>query len=172
MPGRKRWLLALMLLTGQVWGQGDPIALNIKGNVKAAPCQVSSDSITKTVDLTAGSPVTASSMYTAGSTTPWGRFDFSIETCPEGTTGVMIQFNGNADDMHRDDMYRNLGTATPVAIQLQAADGRPLGDGQVLTSEIVAQRYTWNLRARLYSEQGQVSPGTIDSVVTVSLSYQ
>ena len=38
MPGRKRWLLALMLLTGQVWGQGDPIALNIKGNVKAAPC--------------------------------------------------------------------------------------------------------------------------------------
>ncbi|VEB84514.1 Uncharacterised protein [Citrobacter koseri] len=23
MPGRKRWLLALMLLTGQVWGQGD-----------------------------------------------------------------------------------------------------------------------------------------------------
>ena len=71
MPGRKRWLLALMLLTGQVWGQGDPIVLNIKGNVKAAPCQVSSDSITKTVDLTAGSPVTASSMYTAGSTTPW-----------------------------------------------------------------------------------------------------
>ena len=172
MPGRKRWLLALMLLTGQVWGQGDPIALNIKGNVKAAPGQVSSDSITKTVDLTAGSPVTASSMYTAGSTTPWVSFDFSIEHCPEGTTGVMIQFNGNADDMHRDDMYRNLGTATPVAIQLQAADGRPLGDGQVLTSEIVAQRYTWNLRARLYSEQGQVSPGTIDSVVTVSLSYQ
>lgn len=172
MPGRKRWLLALMLLTGQVWGQGDPIVLNIKGNVKAAPCQVSSDSITKTVDLTAGSPVTASSMYTAGSTTPWVSFDFSIEHCPEGTTGVMIQFNGNADDMHRDDMYRNLGTATPVAIQLQAADGRPLGDGQVLTSEIVAQRYTWNLRARLYSEQGQVSPGTIDSVVTVSLSYQ
>ena len=172
MPGRKRWLLALMLLTGQVWGQGDPIALNIKGNVKAAPCQVSSDSITKTVDLTAGSPVTASSMYTAGSTTPWVSFDFSIEHCPEGTTGVMIQFNGNADDMHRDDMYRNLSTATPVAIQLQAADGRPLGDGQVLTSEIVAQRYTWNLRARLYSEQGQVSPGTIDSVVTVSLSYQ
>ncbi|EOG8081920.1 type 1 fimbrial protein [Citrobacter sp. CK184] len=171
MPGRKRWLLALML-TGQVWGQGDPIALNIKGNVKAVPCQVSSDSITKTVDLTAGSPVTASSMYTAGSTTPWVSFDFSIEHCPEGTTGVMIQFNGNADDMHRDDMYRNLGTATPVAIQLQAADGRPLGDGQVLTSEIVAQRYTWNLRARLYSEQGQVSPGTIDSVVTVSLSYQ
>ena len=171
MPGRKRWLLALML-TGQVWGQGDPIALNIKGNVKAAPCQVSSDSITKTVDLTAGSPGTASSMYTAGSTTPWVSFDFSIEHCPEGTTGVMIQFNGNADDMHRDDMYRNLGTATPVAIQLQAADGRPLGDGQVLTSEIVAQRYTWNLRARLYSEQGQVSPGTIDSVVTVSLSYQ
>ncbi|HCT3346672.1 fimbrial protein [Citrobacter koseri] len=172
MPGRKRWLLALMLLTGQVWGQGDPIALNIKGNVKAAPCQVSSDSITKTVDLTAGSPVMASSMYTAGATTPWVSFDFSIEHCPEGTTGVMIQFNGNADDMHRDDMYRNLGTATPVAIQLQAADGRPLGDGQVLTSEIVAQRYTWNLRARLYSEQGQVSPGTIDSVVTVSLSYQ
>ncbi|HGL4174382.1 fimbrial protein [Citrobacter koseri] len=96
----------------------------------------------------------------------------AFEHCPEGTTGVMIQFNGNADDMHRDDMYRNLGTATPVAIQLQAADGRPLGDGQVLTSEIVAQRYTWNLRARLYSEQGQVSPGTIDSVVTVSLSYQ
>ncbi|MGI3452071.1 fimbrial protein [Citrobacter arsenatis] len=170
LPG-KRMVIVTALLT-PVLCLGDPVTLNINGNVKTAPCQVSSDSVAKTVDLTAGQSVTASSLYTAGSTTPWVAFDLSVEQCPAGTTRVSIVFNGNADSNHPEDMYRNVGTASPVAVQLQANDGLPLGDGKILTGNIFNRGYTWRLRARIYSEQGQVMPGTVNSAVTVSMIYQ
>lgn len=154
------------------WSFAEPVTLSISGNIKAAPCQVSSDSVTKTIDLTSGHFVTAPSMNSAGATTPWVTFDLSVEQCPAGTTHVTVLFNGTADSEHSDDMYRNVGTASPVAIQLQASDGQPLGDGKLLTAEITNQRYTWNLRARIYSERGRVTPGTINSVITVSMTYQ
>ena len=159
-----------MMLASPAWGMGDPVTLNINGNVKTAPCQVSSDSVTKTVDLTPGQSVTASSLYTAGSTTPWGAFELSVEQCPAGTSRVTVLFNGNADSDHPNDMYQN--TASPVAIQLQANNGVPLGNGKSLTANISEQRYTWRLRARIYSEQGQVTPGTINSAITLSMTYQ
>lgn len=63
MPG-KQGLAIAMLFSAPAWSIGDPVALYVTGNVKAAPCQISSDSVTKTVDLTADQSVTASSMYT------------------------------------------------------------------------------------------------------------
>lgn len=162
----------LLLFSTSAWSAGDPVTLNIIGNVKAGPCQISSDSVSKTVDLTAGKTVTASSLYTAGSTTPWVAFDLSVEQCPPGTTRVSVTFNGQADGENPEDMYRNTGTATPVAVQLQSREGEPLGDGRSLTGTITDQRYTWNLRARIYSQRGQVTSGSINSVVTVSMTYQ
>lgn len=170
LPGKK--MVIVTALITPALSIGDPVTLNINGNVKTAPCQVSSDSVTKMVDLTSGHSVTASSLYTAGSTTPWVAFDLSVEQCPAGTTRVAIVFTGNADSKHPEDMYRNVGTASPVAVQLQASDGLPLGDGKILTGTISNRRYTWRLRARIYSEQGQVMPGTVNSAVTVSMTYQ
>ncbi|CBG88569.1 fimbrial protein [Citrobacter rodentium] len=165
-------LAAIALFSVPAWGVGDPVMLNVTGNVKAAPCQVRSDSVAKTVDLTAGHSVTASSLYTSGSATPWVAFDLSVEKCPPGTTRVTIVFNGAPDDDNPRDMYKNVGSATPVAIQLQSSEGQPLGDGTLLAGDITGQQYTWKLRARIYSQQGQVMPGTINSVVTVSMIYQ
>lgn len=170
LPGKR--MAIVMLLSAPAWCAGDLVTLNINGNVKAAPCRVSSDSVTKVVDLTPGRSVTASSMFTAGSTTPWVAFDLSIELCPPGTRRVTVVFNGNADSEHPEDMYSNVGSASPVAVQLQASDGQPLGDGKSLTVNIDNQSYTWNLRARIYSEQGRVAPGTINSAVTISMTYQ
>lgn len=170
LPGKQMVIVTALIMPAL--SMGDPVTLNINGNVKAAPCQVSSDSVTKMVDLTSGHSVTVSSLYTAGSTTQWVAFDLSVEQCPAGTTRVAIVFTGNADSNHPEDMYRNDGTASPVAVQLQASDGLPLGDGKVLTGSISNRRYTWRLRARIYSEQGQVMPGTVNSAVTVSMTYQ
>lgn len=170
---RSLYLLPLIVLfSGKLWSGGDPVTLNINGNVKAAPCLVSSDSVTKVVDLTPGRSVTASSLYTVGSTTPWVAFDLSVEQCPPGTSRVTVVFNGSADNEHPEDMYSNVGSASPVAVQLQASDGQPLGDGKSLTVNIANQSYRWNLRARIYSEQGRVVPGTINSAVTISMTYQ
>ena len=170
LPGKQMVIVTALIMPAL--SMGDPVTLNINGNVKAAPCQVSSDSVTKMVDLTSGHSVTVSSLYTAGSTTQWVAFDLSVEQCPAGTTRVAIVFTGNADSNHPEDMYRNEGTASPVAVLLQASDGLPLGDGKVLTGSISNRRYTWRLRARIYSEQGQVMPGTVNSAVTVSMTYQ
>ncbi len=41
----------IVLLMNTSAQAGDPVTLNITGNVIASPCQVSSDSITKSVDL-------------------------------------------------------------------------------------------------------------------------
>lgn len=165
-------LAAAIVVCGPAWCAGDPVTLNINGNVKAAPCQVSSDSVTKTVDLNGGKALTAASLYTAGSTTPWVNFDFQIEQCPPGTSQVAIFFNGEPDDSHPQDMYRNQGTASAVAIQVQSVDGQPLGNGQSVAGVIASQGYTWNLRARLYSQQGQAQAGTVNAGVTVTLIYQ
>ncbi|HCU0293587.1 TPA: type 1 fimbrial protein [Citrobacter sedlakii] len=171
MPG-KQGLAIAMLFSAPAWSIGDPVALYVTGNVKAAPCQISSDSVTKTVDLTADQSITASSMYTPGSTTPWVAFDLSVENCPAGTTQVTVMFNGSPDQNQPQDRYQNVGTATPVAVQLQSRDGQPLGDGKSLSGQVESQRYTWQLRARIVSQQGHVMPGTVNAVVTVSMTYQ
>lgn len=74
---------------------GDPVTLNITGNVIASPCQVSSDSITKSVDL--GQNIQASSLQTAGSATEWVNFDINLNSCPAGTTKAIMTMHGTAD---------------------------------------------------------------------------
>lgn len=81
-------------------------------------------------------------------------------------------FNGSPDQNQPQDRYQNVGTATPVAVQLQSRDGQPLGDGKSLSGQVESQRYTWQLRARIVSQQGHVMPGTVNAVVTVSMTYQ
>lgn len=61
---------------------GDVVSLNIKGKIVAAPCQISSDSVARTISLTDSQGIRASSLYTPGSATEWVPFDFNIERCP------------------------------------------------------------------------------------------
>lgn len=161
----------LLLIPGVVCA-GDPVIVNIQGKITAAPCQVSSDSINQTIDLTAGEKVTASSMYTPGSATKWVNFRFNVENCPAGTSKATIQFNGVVDNNNPDDMYANNGTAGNVAVQLQRSNGEPLGNNKQSTGIIENARYSWGLRARIFSEKGNVTPGTINAAVTATITWQ
>ena len=49
--------------------------MNIKGKIVAAPCQISSDSVARTISLTDSQGIRASSLYTPGSATEWVPFD-------------------------------------------------------------------------------------------------
>lgn len=148
----------------------DPVTINITGNVVASPCQVSSDSITKAVDL--GQNIQASSLQTAGSTSNWVTFDININNCPAGTTKATMTMHGTADALSTGDLYKNTGTATNLGVQLQSQAGDQLGDGKSITGTIASNAYTYKLQARAYSTNGGVMPGSISSVVTATFTYQ
>lgn len=157
-------------LLASTCAKADPVTLNITGNVVASPCQINSDSVTKAIDL--GQNIQASSLQTAGSSSSWVNFDINIDTCPAGTTQVIMTMHGTADALSTGDLYQSTGAATNLGVQLQSQAGDQLGDGKSITGNIASNAYTYKLRARAYSTNGGVTPGTISSVVTATFVYQ
>lgn len=148
----------------------DVVNLNVTGNIIAAPCQVKSDSVNISVDL--GQNIGASSLQGQNTGTTWIPFSVSLINCPAATTKATILFQGTADSISPNDMYRNTGTATNLAVQLQGVGGEQFGNGKSYTGNIVGNAYTFLLRARAWTQSGNVMPGTISAVVTATLTYQ
>lgn len=164
-------LSALMMGCGLTLANAaDPVTLNITGNVVASPCQVSSDSVTKSVDL--GQNIQASALQTAGSSTSWVPFTINLSSCPAGTTVAVMTMHGNADTTNPADMYASTGTANNVSVQLQSQSGTQLGDGKTISGNFVSGAVTYNLQARAWSQNGGVTPGSISTVVTATFVYQ
>jgi minor fimbrial subunit len=147
----------------------DPVTLNITGNIVASPCQVSSDSITKSIDL--GQNIQASALQTGGSSTTWVPFTINLSSCPAGTTTAIMTMHGTADSLNPADQYANTGTATNVAVQLQSQTAVQLGDGKSITGNVVSSAVTYNLQARAFTQNGSVTPGSIISVITATFVY-
>lgn len=148
----------------------DVVNLNVTGNIMAAPCQVKSDSINIVVDL--GQNIGASTLQSTNSASPWVPFSVSLVNCPAATTKATIQFQGTADTVNPGDMYKNMGTATNIAVQVQGVGGEQMGNGKSFTGYIANNGYTYNLRTRAYSQNGNAMPGTINSAVTATFTYQ
>lgn len=148
----------------------DPVTLNITGNIVASPCQVSSDSVNKAVDL--GQGIQASSLQTAGATTDWVNFDINLDSCPAGTSKAIMTMHGTAETTNPDNMYKSTGTANNIAVVLESQAGEQLGDGKSIAGTISNNAYKYQLRARAYTPNGAVTPGTIVSVVTATFTYQ
>jgi minor fimbrial subunit len=148
----------------------DPVTLNITGKIVASPCEVSSDSVTKAVDL--GQNIQASDLQTGGVGTTWVPFTINLISCPPGTSSAVMTMHGTADGTNPADMYVSTGTANNVAVQLQSSTATPLGNGKSITGNVVSGAVTYNLQARAYTQNGSVTPGTISSVVTATLTYQ
>uniref|UniRef100_S0DET5 Putative fimbrial protein n=1 Tax=termite gut metagenome TaxID=433724 RepID=S0DET5_9ZZZZ len=148
----------------------DPVTLNITGNVVASPCQIASDSVTKNVNL--GSTIQASDLQTAASGSSWVNFTIDLVSCPAGTTSATMTMHGTADTNSTGDLYKNTGTATNLAVQLQTQAGGQMGDGKTLSGTLANNAYSYTMRARAYSTSGGVKPGTVSSVVTATFVYQ
>jgi len=168
---RALFVYPLLVIAGYAWA-GDPVALNITGNIVASPCEINSEALNKTVDLGGGQPIMSWVLSDAGSATPWVPFELGVENCPASTTKTTIEFHGTADASNPADMYKNTGTAQGVAVQLQGAAGEPFGDGKTFTGIIVNSAYTYHLRVRAYSPNGGATSGTINAVVTTTFTYQ
>lgn len=152
----------------------DPVALNITGNVIASPCEVSSASKNMNIDLGNGTDLQTSSLNAAGSSSPWVQFSVGLENCPAGTSSVTATFHGTSDPADPETLYSNTGTATNVAVQLESEASEPYGDGKTSTIDIASApdgKPTWKLQTRAFTKNGGVTPGTINSVITVSFVY-
>lgn len=165
----KNIAVGLFLLSGYSLA-GDTVNLNVTGNVVASPCQVSYDSLNKTVDL--GQNIQSSDLRTAGASTTWVNFNINIDSCPTGTTKATMTMHGAADTSDPASLYTNTGTAANVAVQVQMLSGEAMGDGKSYTGNIVSNAYTYKMQARAYTAAGNVTPGTISSVITATFTYQ
>lgn len=146
----------------------DPVTLNITGNIVASPCQISSDSVTIDVDL---GNIQASTLQTAGASSSWKPININFNSCPAGTTKIIMTMHGTADTAQPNDLYASTGTAQNVSVQLQSQVGDLLGDGKSITGNISSGAYTFALQARALTLNGGATAGTIKSTVTADVVY-
>lgn len=163
---------AFMLLTFGLTSfafAGDPITLNITGNILASPCEVDG---TGTVPVNLGENLQSADFQDAETSSAWVPFSVSLKNCPAGTSSVTATFGGTADTSDPNTLYVNTGTATNVAVQLEGKNSEPYGNGKTSTLDISSGvDPKWDLQARAYSSAGGVTPGTINASVTRGLTY-
>ncbi|UJD93797.1 type 1 fimbrial protein [Lelliottia amnigena] len=150
----------------------DQVTINITGNVVASPCQVNPDSANINIDL--GQDLQSADLNAAGSSSAWKPINVVLENCPAGTSSVTATFNGTPDADDPESLYTNTGTANQVAVQLEGLTEEKYGNGKTSTIDIASVtdgKPTWKLQTRAFSKNGSVTPGTINSVVTMSFTY-
>ncbi|ELV2798029.1 type 1 fimbrial protein [Enterobacter ludwigii] len=151
----------------------DPVTITVTGNVVASPCEVSAESKTMNIDLGGGKDLQTADLNAAGAFSPWVPFSIVLQNCPAGTSSVTATFAGTADSADPETLYTNTGTATNVAVQLEGEASEPYGNGKTAKIDISSpsDKPTWNLQTRAFSKNGGVTPGTINSVITMSFAY-
>lgn len=149
----------------------DPVTLNITGNVVASPCEISADSKNMNIDLGKGMNLQSSVLNGEGSSSEWVPFSVSLVNCPAGTSSVTATFHGTSDENDVETLYSNTGTAENVAVQLEGVASEPYGNGKTSTLSIASAAAVWKLQTRAYSTAGNVTPGSISSVITMSIAY-
>lgn len=82
-----------------------------------------------------------------------------------------MTMHGSADATNPNDMYHSTGTAQNISVQLQSQAADQLGDGKSLSGTIASNAYAYQLRARAYTQNGAVTPGSIVATVTASFVY-
>ncbi|NUW98124.1 S-fimbrial adhesin minor subunit SfaS, partial [Escherichia coli] len=136
--------------------------ITVTGNVLQRTCNVPGN-----VDVSLGNLYVAD-FPNAGSGSPWVNFDLSLTGCQNMNT-VRATFSGTADGQT---YYANTGNAGGIKIEIQDRDGSNASyhNGMFKTLNVQNNNATFNLKARAVSK-GQVTPGNISSVITVTYTY-
>ncbi|UYU30498.1 fimbrial protein [Siccibacter colletis] len=162
---------ALLIMLASETTFADPVTINITGNIVASPCTVNGGNNALSVSL---GDIQASSLQTAGATSPAKDFSIDLTDCPTGTTNVKVVFSGTEDTEGGSSYYKNSGTAKNVAVALiDKSTGSKLGNGESIEQEVTADKtVTFELQTQAYSVSGGALPGTIQAAITADLTYQ
>lgn len=160
-------LKAIILATGLIncivfSAQAVDTTITVTGNVLQRTCNVPGN-----VDVSLGN-LYVSDFPNAGSGSPWVNFDLSLTGCQNMNT-VRATFSGTADGQT---YYANTGNAGGIKIEIQDRDvsNASYHNGMFKTLNVQNNNATFNLKARAVSK-GQVTPGNISSVITVTYTY-
>ncbi|ENR5392893.1 fimbrial protein [Providencia rettgeri] len=147
----------------------DNVILNFTGNIKAATCNISGGN---NIDIDLKRlPIDIFNGTQTGS--DWRNFDIHLNNCSSFINQIKLTFAGTADTADTTSLYKNLGTAQNIAVQLQSGDGAtPLGNQKILQVPLNGQSdVAIPLRTRAVSMAGNVVAGSISANITATITY-
>ncbi|MTC56391.1 MULTISPECIES: fimbrial protein [Providencia] len=162
-------LLANSLLINLPAFSASTVTLNFKGNIKAATCNISGGNNID-IDLKR-MPVDLFSQPQSGS--DWKQFNIDMNNCSSYINQIVLTFSGTADTNNINSLYKNMGTAKNIAVQLESGNGiTPLGNQKVLQVPLSGQNsLSIPLRTRAFSALGNASTGTVSANITATITY-
>ncbi|MBC3378343.1 type 1 fimbrial protein [Serratia fonticola] len=174
---RYKLLLFFLLLSSGVYkASGDPVQVNITGKVIASPCTLDTVNSTLSVDL---GDIQASALSTAGTYGgPEKFFNLILNNCPATTSKVTATFSGTPYDADNN-LFANAGSATGVGIKIKTraepytgTTVRPNQSTWAVPINAATRSATFAFATSAYTATGNVTPGTISSVMQVAFTYQ
>ncbi|TQI78924.1 minor fimbrial subunit [Serratia fonticola] len=142
------------------------VTITINGRVVATPCTVSTTQAT--VDL---GDLYTFNLVTQGASSPWHPVTLSLTNCPVGTSKVTATFSGVADASGN--YYANQGGAGNIFLQLTDSDGvnLPNGSSKIISVNDLSQSVSFVLQVRAITPSGNVTQGSIQSLINVTYTY-
>ncbi|MGJ3354845.1 fimbrial protein [Providencia sp. Je.9.19] len=147
----------------------DLVSLNFKGNIKAASCNLSTPD---DIDINLNN-ISMGVFYNTNSASNWNPFNIELKDCSSYIKQINITFTGTADNADINSLYKNQGTATNIAIQLQSInDTVMLGNNKTLTIPTNGKSLvTIPLQTRAFSVLGNGTAGTLSANITATITY-
>lgn len=154
----------------------DIVAISVNGRLIASPCRVNSSQSNFLVQLGNTPAATLANKYSA---TPEVYFKIVLDQCPESTNSVIASFSGQTYPQDANYGYANNGTSQFVGVLLKLTDepdhfvsNTRSGKSVNLKVDKSTNSVVFNFSTRLWTDTGNVTPGTINSAVTISFTYQ
>lgn len=156
------WLLMMLL----PMAHAADVTITINGKVVAKPCTVST--VSTTVEL---GDLYTFNLLAPGSYSPWHEVNLSLTNCPVGTSKVTATFSGTADSSRS--YYANQGVARNIALQLADSSGvnLPTGSTRIVTVNDASKAANFVLQVRAITPGGNVTQGSIQSLINVTYTY-
>ncbi|WP_024914211.1 fimbrial protein, partial [Chania multitudinisentens] len=110
-------------------------------------------------------------LLSAGAFSEWKSVTLSLTNCPVGTSKVTATFSGTADSSRS--YYANQGAARNIALQLADSSGvnLPNGSTRVVTVNDASKAANVVLQVRAITPNGNVTQGSIQSLINVTYTY-
>ncbi|AYN26260.1 S-fimbrial adhesin protein [Buttiauxella ferragutiae ATCC 51602] len=170
----------LMVALSSVFSVGpvfaaDIVNINVTGRILPTPCVVDPGSVSQNINF---GQLLGTDLRTAGSASAWVPFTVKLINCPAALVTATVTFQGTPYPTDAT-LYQNAtssGSATNMAIQMVDNSNRTLakGNSTTMTSNIdpTLRTATFGLAARVITPGGNVGSGAINSVVTMTFTYQ
>ncbi|MCJ3377174.1 type 1 fimbrial protein [Klebsiella pneumoniae] len=152
----------------------DNVYLSFNGRLVSPPCSI--DMVSSNLNPSLGN-ISVDDLSTAGAVSKEIPFQIKLNNCPSETSKVIVGFSGKnyPDNLS---VFASNGTAQNVGVQLkqkdESWDSVSVRPGGTLTQYISKEdnSTTLNFITRAITQTGNVTPGTINTNITVTFIYQ